>query len=104
MKTYIDESGDLGWTLDKPNRNGGSSQYITITGLVIDEAEEKYINRFVSEIYTKYKLSPNIKKKGANFTPEHSSLITSQLHKIYNKSDSFKIISIPLINQNSSIL
>jgi hypothetical protein len=43
MRIYIDESGDLGWTLDKPNRNGGSSKYITITGIVISNEEEKYI-------------------------------------------------------------
>jgi len=35
MKIYIDESGDLGWKLDKPNRNGGSSKFITITGILI---------------------------------------------------------------------
>ena len=94
MKIYIDESGDLGWSLDKPNRNGGSSRFITITGIVIDESHEKYINRFISEIYTKYNLTTNIEKKGANFLPEHAAFITSQLHKIYSKSESFKIISI----------
>lgn len=94
MKIYIDESGDLGWTLDKPNRNGGSSRYITITGLVISDTDEKYVTRFISEIYKKYKLTPNIEKKGANFVPEHSTYITSQLHKICNKSNSFKLISI----------
>jgi hypothetical protein len=95
MKIYIDESGDLGWTLDKPNRHGGSSKYITITGIVISRDEEKYISRFISDIYTKYHLTPNIEKKGANFTSEHSSFITSQLNnKIFNKSNSFKIISI----------
>lgn len=94
MKVFIDESGDLGWTLDKPNRNGGSSRYITITGLVIEESEEKYITRFIADIYKKYNLTPNIEKKGANFTAEHASYITSQLHKIYSKSNSFKIISI----------
>jgi hypothetical protein len=34
MKVFIDESGDLGWTLDKPNRNGGSSRFITLTGIL----------------------------------------------------------------------
>ena len=94
MKVYIDESGDLGWTLDKPNRNGGSSRFITITGLVIEETEQKYITRFISDIYKKYNLTPNVEKKGANFSPEHASFITSQLHKIFSKSDSFKIITI----------
>jgi len=95
MKIYIDESGDLGWTLDKPNRHGGSSKYITITGIIISKDEEKYISRFISDIYKKYNLTPNIEKKGANFTPEHSSYITSQIiNKIICKSNSFKIISI----------
>jgi hypothetical protein len=94
MRIYIDESGDLGWTLDKPNRHGGSSRYITITGIVISNEEEKYISRFIADIYNKYNLTPNIEKKGANFLAEHSYFITSQLHKIFNKSDSFKIISI----------
>lgn len=95
MKIYIDESGDLGWKFDKPNRDGGSSRFITITGIIISKDEEKYISRFISDIYKKYNLTPNIEKKGANFISEHSSFITSQLtNKIINKSASFKIISI----------
>lgn len=35
-----------------------------------------------------------MEKKGANFIPEHSHYITSQLNRIISKSDSFKIISI----------
>lgn len=30
MNVYLDESGDLGWVLDKPYRNGGSSRFMTI--------------------------------------------------------------------------
>ena len=91
----MDESGDLGWKLDKPNRHGGSSKFITITGVVISKDEEKFISRFIADIYKKYNLTPNIEKKGANFLPEHSSFITFQLaNKIINKCDSFKIISI----------
>lgn len=99
MKVFIDESGDLGWTLDKPNRNGGSSKFLTITGIVISEEEEKYISRFIADIYKKYNLTPNIEKKGANFIPEHAAYITNQLNKIVAKSHSFKII---LITVNKS--
>lgn len=94
MRIYIDQSGDLGWKLDKPNRAGGSSRFITITGILISSEQEKYIIRFIRSIYKKYNLTPNIEKKGANFSPEHSRFITSQLNKITNKADSFKIISI----------
>ena len=95
MKIYIDESGDLGWKLDKPNRHGSSSRFITITAIIISKEEEKYISRFISDIYKKYNLTPNIEKKGANFIPEHATFITSQLNsKVIFKSNSFKIISI----------
>ncbi|MBF4492001.1 DUF3800 domain-containing protein [Flavobacterium sp. MR2016-29] len=63
MKIYIDESGDLGWKMEKPNRYGGSSKFITITGFIISKDEEKYISRFISDIYKKYNLTPNVKKK-----------------------------------------
>ncbi|MEZ0131399.1 hypothetical protein AB9T88_17175, partial [Flavobacterium sp. LBUM151] len=63
--------------------------------IIITKDEEKYVSRLITEIYKKYNLTPNIEKKGANFIPEHSSFITSQLaNKIINKSSSFKIISI----------
>ena len=100
MNLYLDESGDLGWTLDKPNRFGGSSKYITITGILISESDEKYISRFISHIYKKYRLTPKIEKKGANFIPDHSRFISSQLNKVINKSESFRIISITVSKEN----
>ena len=100
MNIYIDESGDLGWTFDKPNNNGGSSRYITISGLIIASEEEKHVKRFISSIYKKYTLTPKIEKKGANFSNEHARFITSQLHKIISKSESFRIISITAYKPN----
>lgn len=94
MNLYLDESGDLGWIFDKPNRNGGSSRYLTISGVLISDESEKYILRFITEIYKKYNLTPNIEKKGANFISEHAKYIGSQLNRILNKDETFKIVSI----------
>ncbi|MFH4968578.1 DUF3800 domain-containing protein [Gaetbulibacter sp. M240] len=94
MNIYIDESGDLGWTFDKPNRAGGSSRYITISGFIIPPDDEKYVKRFLKNIHNKYNLNPSIEKKGANFSSDHSRYIISQLNKIIIKSPGFKIISI----------
>jgi hypothetical protein len=45
---YFDESGDLGWTLEKPYRKGGgSSQFFTIAYLIIPSHKDKIINRFI---------------------------------------------------------
>jgi len=100
MNIYIDESGDLGWTFNRPNRNGGSSRYITISGIMISQEDEKYVKRFISDIYKKYNLTANTEKKGANFINEHARFITSQLNKIITKSDSFRIISITAYKPN----
>jgi len=31
---FLDESGDLGWKLNSPYRNGGSSKFLTISYLI----------------------------------------------------------------------
>ena len=46
---YFDESGDLGWILDRRFRKGGSSQFFTIAYLIIPNEQNKHINRFVTK-------------------------------------------------------
>lgn len=94
MQIFLDESGDLGWTFNKPNRAGGSSRFITIAGIVIDEAHSKYLKRHISDIYKKYNLTPKIEKKGCNFSDEHATYIATSLSKLIAKAPSLKIISI----------
>jgi len=94
MLVFLDESGDLGWTFDKPNRGGGSSRFITISGIVIDEQHLKYVNRYISDLYRKYKLTPKIEKKGCNFSDSESTYIVTNLKKVIDKAPSLRIISI----------
>lgn len=42
MNVYFDESGDLGWSFDKPYGAGGSSRYLTIAFLIIPKLSAKY--------------------------------------------------------------
>ena len=94
MQIFLDESGDLGWTFDRPNNAGGSSRFITIAGIVIDEAETKYIKRQIAHLYAKYNLTPKQEKKGANFSEDDATYVIRNLNAIYNKARSFKIIAI----------
>lgn len=48
---YFDESGDLGWTLDKPYRKGGSSRYFTIAYIIIPTESIKHITRFIRKFH-----------------------------------------------------
>lgn len=44
---YLDESGDLGWSLDKPYKNGGSSRYLTLAAVIVPTAKSHVITRVV---------------------------------------------------------
>lgn len=67
---YFDESGDLGWTLDKPYRKEGSSHYFTIAYLIIPKEEVKHITRFIKKFHKerggKYKEVKGASIRGRN--------------------------------------
>lgn len=66
VDVYFDESGDLGWTLDKPYRKGGSSRYFTIAYIILPSDKNKHINRFLRKFNKARKSNKEI--KGADFT------------------------------------
>jgi hypothetical protein len=94
MLVFLDESGDLGWKFDKPNNDGGSSRFITISGMVVDEDELKHIKRYIVDIYKKYNLTPKIEKKGSHFSDKDAQYIVSNLSKVIAKAPTLNIISI----------
>ena len=40
MLVFLDESGDLGWVLDKPYRQGGSSKFLTLALLFLPKSKK----------------------------------------------------------------
>jgi len=48
---FFDESGDLGWVLDKPFRKDGSSKFFSISYIIIPAGSQKHLSRFVRGIY-----------------------------------------------------
>lgn len=50
LHVFLDESGDLGWTLDRPYRHGGSSRYLALAFLVADQSECKYPKRLAKKL------------------------------------------------------
>jgi hypothetical protein len=66
---YLDESGDLGWTLDSPYRAGGSSRYLTI-GAVCVPPEKKHVpKRVVKELYRRFKWDRKTEVKWSDTSP-----------------------------------
>jgi hypothetical protein len=51
---FADESGDLGWTLDKPYRAGGSSRHLTVASICVPPEKRHLPKRVVRNLYKKY--------------------------------------------------
>ncbi|WP_070414709.1 DUF3800 domain-containing protein [Pseudomonas lundensis] len=67
---YLDESGDLGWKLDQPYRDGGSSRYLTIAALIVSESSVHAPARVMRKLYDKFKWPTDKEKKWARMDPE----------------------------------
>jgi hypothetical protein len=100
MNVYLDESGDLGFSFDKPYRNGGSSRYLTITILLVPKAISHLPKRIVKDIYKKIGKKKNGEIKSTELTKENLILIANKTVHFLTKHPEIKIISITTNKQN----
>lgn len=56
---FLDESGCLGWTLDKPYGKGGSSRFLVLAAVSVSNGKGKYVERIIQSLYKKRKRSHN---------------------------------------------
>jgi hypothetical protein len=102
MQIYLDESGDLGWSFDKPHQNGGSSRYITIAGIVIEQNRLKHLNGFVADLYRQLNYPFGVEKKGSKISNAEASFILDEMTAAFQQWHAFKIISITTAKTNVS--
>lgn len=94
INIYLDESGDLGWILNKQYRHGGSSKYLTIA-YVICPSEKKYLlKRIVRMVYTKTKFDPKKELKGSMLTVEIKKFFAKKVTHLVSMNPDIKIGSI----------
>jgi hypothetical protein len=60
---YIDESGDLGWSLDRPYGRGGSSRYLVIAALSLPVSAVHRSERLMKDLYKASKWDHRREKK-----------------------------------------
>ncbi|PHV09809.1 DUF3800 domain-containing protein [Chitinimonas sp. BJB300] len=60
---YVDESGDLGWSFDKPYGQGGSSRYLTIAAVLLPESKNHLPERKIRQLYKNWKWDTAREKK-----------------------------------------
>jgi hypothetical protein len=68
LSIFVDESGDLGWTLDAPYRAGGSSRFLTIGALCIPLSKEYLARRVIRHLYDKFGWNTANEKKWADLS------------------------------------
>lgn len=91
---YLDESGDLGWILDKPYRNGGSSRYLTIAFAVCPSEKKHLLRRIVIDVYKKTKTDPKQELKGSALSVQTKCYIAEKVRKLVSMNPDITIGSI----------
>lgn len=100
MYIYLDESGDLGWTLDKPYRHGGSSRYLTIISLLVPDNLRHLPKRIVKELYQHEGFNPNTEIKGADLNQNQKLFFVNLATSMMQKHPDVKLLSITVYKPN----
>lgn len=99
VEVYIDESGDTGWSFNKPNGQGGSSRYLTIAYVIVPSNKASSLSRLVRKIYEFFKLNIKVEKKGASFRSDDAKVISKKIVSLLNDG-SIKIGAAVVDKQN----
>ena len=91
---YLDESGDFGFTLNKPYRHGGSSRYLTIAFAVCPSDKQHLLKRVVREVYNTTKTDPKTELKGSSMDIETKKLFARKVSSLISMNPDIKIVSI----------
>lgn len=66
---YLDESGDLGWQLEKPHNRGGSSPYLVIAALIVPPQKDHLPERRMRQLYKSRHWQTTNEKKWVRMSP-----------------------------------
>lgn len=91
---YLDESGDLGWALDKPYRHGGSSRYLTIAFVVCPSEKKHLLQRIVSDVYKHTRTNPKQELKGSALSVDDKCFFAEKVRKLVSMHPDIVIGSI----------
>ncbi len=93
---YLDESGDLGWTFDKPYQQGGSSRKLSIAAIVIPENKVKLITRIVSAMYRKRNRPFSTELKSVDLNSKERAAFVASIIKLKKENSDIKFYSITI--------
>lgn len=91
INIYLDESGDLGWVLNKPYRHGGSSRYLTIAYVACPQEKKHLLKRIVRKVYGKTKTDPKIELKGSALSVNDKKYFANKVRELVSMNPDIKI-------------
>jgi hypothetical protein len=100
MNVYLDESGDLGWSLDKPYRSGGSSRYLTIAALIIPKTLAHLPKRIIRKTYKAKQLSSGGELKGQYLSKEETNKFIQKVIHLKKREPSVTLSVITVKKEN----
>ena len=91
INIYLDESGDLGWVLNKTYRHGGSSRYLTIAYVACPQEKKHLLKRIVRKVYGKTKTDPKIELKGSALSVNDKKYFANKVRELVSMNPDIKI-------------
>ena len=98
---YIDESGDLGWKLDLPYGQGGSSRHLTIAAAVVSDDADKHLpGRLVRDMYKDHNWATDKEKKWTKMSTAHRVDFAVRAAKLVAAHPSIRLFAITVLKAN----
>jgi hypothetical protein len=99
MLVLVDESGDLGWVLERPYRQGGSSKYLTLALMFLPKVKKHLPKNLILSQYT---ANPSWRpeKKGQSATLHQKINFCQEAIKILASNKDIKIDVITVKKEN----
>lgn len=97
---FLDESGDLGFTLDKPYLKGGSSKFLTMAYIVVPDSKKHLVKRVVRKAYKKFKFTPGTEVKGSSLSVAQKDSVARSIIELVKNNPDIAICSITVKKEN----
>lgn len=100
MLIYVDESGDLGWTFDRPYGDGGSSRYLTIAAMLVPDELDYLPSRKVKQLYKEGRWDITREKKWVDMSSISRSTFVRNALKLREVNDQILYKAIVVKKEN----
>jgi Protein of unknown function (DUF3800) len=83
ISIYLDESGDLGWSLTQAHNRGGSSRYLTLAAVILPSAKTYLVDRIVRNLYKARKRPQKNELKSVELRSHERSTVIREIISLH---------------------